>query len=189
MSFRPFSNIDSYTAFRSHLEQTLAEIDALGNEYVLRCSITELENYFVDSLCSRLASNASSSRIVMGRHQPSRRSTRRASRGGLRSTAGGVPIPRRKRGPPYVAGILWSWRVHVYVDQLASSRSHREFFLNLEVDRTHHGNSIRSELRANVSTTSNPLLRHVGRVRRSRCQKGKASVIALSQEPGIIVVV
>lgn len=48
MSFRPFSDGDSHTVFQSQLDRVLAEIDALDNAYVLRCSITELENHFID---------------------------------------------------------------------------------------------------------------------------------------------
>jgi hypothetical protein len=60
------------------------------------------------TLCMQLASNGSSAGIAIDLshdlHQPSRRSTQRASGGDLRSAACGVPIPRRKKGPPSVAG-------------------------------------------------------------------------------------
>jgi len=48
MSFTPFSDVDSHSAFRHHLKNTLREIDALENDYVLRCSVTELEDHFTE---------------------------------------------------------------------------------------------------------------------------------------------
>jgi hypothetical protein len=47
MPRRPFSDTDSHSAFRSYLQATLDEIGALETEYVLKASLTELEQFFV----------------------------------------------------------------------------------------------------------------------------------------------
>ena len=48
MKLWPFSDSDTFTAFRSLLERTTGEIDALQNEYVAKASVTELEQFYID---------------------------------------------------------------------------------------------------------------------------------------------
>ena len=68
MNFTPFSNVDSHTAFRNHLDKVLAEIDALENDYVLRCSITELENHFIDKASITPLVLHTDQRYIHGQH-------------------------------------------------------------------------------------------------------------------------
>lgn len=50
MHTRPFRDGDTFATFRALLEHTLCEIDGLDNEYVLKASLTELENYYVSKV-------------------------------------------------------------------------------------------------------------------------------------------
>jgi len=50
MGTRPFRDGDTFAAFRSLLERTVREIDSLENEYVLKASPTELEEYYVSKV-------------------------------------------------------------------------------------------------------------------------------------------
>jgi len=50
MGTRPFRDGDTFATFRALLECTLREIDALENEYVLKASPTELEEYYVSKV-------------------------------------------------------------------------------------------------------------------------------------------
>lgn len=50
MRIRPFSHASSYDVFRNHLDQVCQEIDLLENDYVLKASLTELEEYFISKL-------------------------------------------------------------------------------------------------------------------------------------------
>ena len=47
---RPFREGDTYGTLRNLLEKVIAEIDSLGNEYVLKASPTELERYFIEKV-------------------------------------------------------------------------------------------------------------------------------------------
>ncbi len=46
----PFSDGDTFETFRNHVEKVTAEINILDNEYVLKASLTELEQYFVEKV-------------------------------------------------------------------------------------------------------------------------------------------
>ena len=46
MKIRPLSSIDYSSKFRNLIEQTIFEIQALDNEYVLKASLMELEDYY-----------------------------------------------------------------------------------------------------------------------------------------------
>lgn len=48
MKFRPFREGDTFATFQNLVEKTKGEINALENEYVLKASMTELEEYFLD---------------------------------------------------------------------------------------------------------------------------------------------
>lgn len=48
MSFYPFRQGDTYSTFRAHLEKTISEIRELDNNYVLKASQSELEDYYFD---------------------------------------------------------------------------------------------------------------------------------------------
>lgn len=48
MPFYPFSDGDTFSTCRGHLQKALQEIDNLPNEYVLKASATELESHFTD---------------------------------------------------------------------------------------------------------------------------------------------
>jgi len=48
MKFRPFRDGDSLQTFRNLTERIKEEINSLENEYVLKASATELEEYFLD---------------------------------------------------------------------------------------------------------------------------------------------
>jgi len=48
MKFRPFKEGDTFATFRNLVERTKSEINGLDNEYVLKASVTELEEYFLD---------------------------------------------------------------------------------------------------------------------------------------------
>jgi hypothetical protein len=50
MGIRPFREGDTFATFRELLERTLREIDSLENEYVLKASPTELEDYYVSKV-------------------------------------------------------------------------------------------------------------------------------------------
>ena len=50
MGFRPFRNRDSFSAFKNHLGNTILEIQSLDNEYVLKASQTELEDYYIENV-------------------------------------------------------------------------------------------------------------------------------------------
>jgi hypothetical protein len=50
MGTRPFCDGDTFTTFRALVEGTVREIDSLDNEYVLKASPTELEEYFVSKV-------------------------------------------------------------------------------------------------------------------------------------------
>lgn len=50
MRTRPFREGDTFTTFRALLENTLREIDSLENEYVLKASPTELEDYYLSKV-------------------------------------------------------------------------------------------------------------------------------------------
>ena len=47
---RPFRDSDTYATLRGHTEKVTAEINALDNEYVLKASPTELEQYFISKV-------------------------------------------------------------------------------------------------------------------------------------------
>lgn len=47
MRIHPFQTGDSFSTFRAHRDNVVAEIEALDNDYVLKASATELEQYFV----------------------------------------------------------------------------------------------------------------------------------------------
>ncbi len=48
MKFRPFRKGDTFVTFRNLVEKTKGEINELENEYVLKASMNELEEYFLD---------------------------------------------------------------------------------------------------------------------------------------------
>ncbi len=48
MKIRPFRDGDTFTTFQKHIEDVTREIQSLDNEYVLKASQTELEDYFID---------------------------------------------------------------------------------------------------------------------------------------------
>jgi hypothetical protein len=50
MGMRPFREGDTLATFRALVEHTVREIDSLENEYVLKASPTELEEYFVSKV-------------------------------------------------------------------------------------------------------------------------------------------
>lgn len=50
---RPFRDGDTYATLRAHLEKVVAEIDSLDNDYVLKASPTELEQYFLERVTLR----------------------------------------------------------------------------------------------------------------------------------------
>jgi len=50
MKIRPFRDGDTFATFRSLLDAAKKEIQSLDNEYVLKASQTELENYYVDKV-------------------------------------------------------------------------------------------------------------------------------------------
>lgn len=50
MRTRPFREGDTFATFRALLENTAREIDSLENEYVLKASPTELEDYYVSKV-------------------------------------------------------------------------------------------------------------------------------------------
>lgn len=50
MRIRPFRDRDTFTTFRGLVDKITAEIDALDNEYVLKASPSELEQYFLDKV-------------------------------------------------------------------------------------------------------------------------------------------
>ncbi|WP_308387635.1 hypothetical protein [Acidithiobacillus sp. AMEEHan] len=50
MRTRPFREGDTFATFRALLENTVREIDSLENEYVLKASPTELEDYYVSKV-------------------------------------------------------------------------------------------------------------------------------------------
>jgi hypothetical protein len=47
MGIRPFRDGDTFATFRALIEKTEQEIDSLENEYVLKASATELEQYYI----------------------------------------------------------------------------------------------------------------------------------------------
>lgn len=47
---RPFREGDAYGTLRNLLEKVMAEIDSLDNEYILKASSTELEQYFIEKV-------------------------------------------------------------------------------------------------------------------------------------------
>jgi len=46
----PFADGDTFETFRNHVEKITAEINILDNEYVLKASLTELEQFFVEKV-------------------------------------------------------------------------------------------------------------------------------------------
>ena len=46
----PFRDDDTYATFRRLIEKTVAEIEALENDYVLKASPTELEQYYISKV-------------------------------------------------------------------------------------------------------------------------------------------
>ncbi|OHB59751.1 MAG: hypothetical protein A2173_05960 [Planctomycetes bacterium RBG_13_44_8b] len=48
MKFRPFRDGDTFATFQNLVEKIKAEINGLENEYMLKASVTELEQYFLD---------------------------------------------------------------------------------------------------------------------------------------------
>lgn len=50
MKIRPFREGDTFATFRARIESTVKEIDSLDNEYVLKSSATELEQYYVSKV-------------------------------------------------------------------------------------------------------------------------------------------
>lgn len=50
MKITPFKEGDTFSTFRNIIEKTAHEIDSLDNEYVLKASPTELEEYYVDKV-------------------------------------------------------------------------------------------------------------------------------------------
>jgi len=49
----PFRDGDAYTTFRAQVEKVTAEINELDNDYVLKASPTELEQYFIERVMIR----------------------------------------------------------------------------------------------------------------------------------------
>lgn len=47
MRIRPFSEGDTFATFRNHIQKTTSEIEALENDYVLKASPVELEQYYI----------------------------------------------------------------------------------------------------------------------------------------------
>ena len=50
MGFRPFKDGDVFTTFRNLIDGVVREIDGLENDYVLKASQSELEQYYVDKV-------------------------------------------------------------------------------------------------------------------------------------------
>lgn len=50
MRTRPFRDGDTFSTFRALMDRTLREVDGLDNEYVLKASPTELEDYYVSKV-------------------------------------------------------------------------------------------------------------------------------------------
>jgi hypothetical protein len=50
MGIQPFRDGDTFTTFRALVEGTVREIDSLDNEYVLKASPTELEQYYLSKV-------------------------------------------------------------------------------------------------------------------------------------------
>ena len=50
MGFRHFSNGDSHTTFRAHVQAVIEGIRSLDNEYILSASLAELEAYYIDKV-------------------------------------------------------------------------------------------------------------------------------------------
>jgi hypothetical protein len=50
MRIRPFRDGDAHATFQNLRDATVREIDGLDNEYVLKASPTELEQYYVDKV-------------------------------------------------------------------------------------------------------------------------------------------
>lgn len=50
MRIRPFRDGDTFATFRNLQEKTIAEIEALENDYVLKASPAELEGYYVSKV-------------------------------------------------------------------------------------------------------------------------------------------
>ncbi len=46
----PFRNGDTFATFRNIVDSVTAEINSLDNEYVLKASQTELEEYFIEKV-------------------------------------------------------------------------------------------------------------------------------------------
>ena len=47
---RPFREGDTFGTFANVVENVIAEINSLDNEYVLKASPTELEQYFIEKV-------------------------------------------------------------------------------------------------------------------------------------------
>lgn len=50
MKFYPFNDGDTFATFRNIVDKVTQEIQALENEYVLKASLTELENYYIEKV-------------------------------------------------------------------------------------------------------------------------------------------
>lgn len=53
MKIRPFREGDTFTTFRNLIEKVTQEIRSLDNEYILKASQTELDDYYVDKVTIR----------------------------------------------------------------------------------------------------------------------------------------
>lgn len=50
MRIKPFREGDTFATFKNLVDKTVAEINSLENEYVLKASPTELESYYIDKI-------------------------------------------------------------------------------------------------------------------------------------------
>ena len=50
MKIYPFKDGDTFATFRNIIEKVTKEIQSLENDYVLRASQTELENYYTEKV-------------------------------------------------------------------------------------------------------------------------------------------
>jgi len=53
MKIYPFSDEDTFTTFRNLVEKVKQDIQSLDNEYILKASQTELEDYYVNKVVIR----------------------------------------------------------------------------------------------------------------------------------------
>lgn len=109
MGTRPFGDGDTFATFRALREGTLREIDALENEYVLKASPTELEEYYVSKVTvtplSLADAVANLRRDVDSHNQSARQAVRSAiakKREKAQSAVGavaalGIPIEQRSQ--------------------------------------------------------------------------------------------